>query len=299
MHDVSANRRGILLMVAGTAVFAANDASSKLASAYMPVSEFMAVRGFCAALMLAVILGLRGELHGMRHVVDRLVLTRAGTEAVSAFFYITALSMIGLADASSIMQVAPLVTLAAAALLMGQRIGWRRWMAVATGFLGVLLVIKPGPGTFQAAALLPLGCAFLISFRDFTTGRIAAHVPTLVVATATALFGMLVGLLGSDFHSWRALGVEAIAITLFGAATLVCGHMLVISAFRSADPTVVAPFRYANVPFAVTYGALIFGMRPDVIAIAGMTLIVAAGIYTLRSQTRAARRTEPSLEPAE
>lgn len=298
MTDVHANRRGILLMVAGTAIFAANDAASKMASVHMPASEFMAARGLMAAALLFAILGVRRELKALRHVADRMVLLRSGTEAVSAFLYITALGHIGLASASSIMQVVPLVTLAAAALLMGTRIGGRRWAAVMVGFAGVLLVMRPGGETFQMAALLPLACAFLISFRDFMTGRIGPHVPTLVVATVTALFGMLAGLVGSGFESWRAIGIESLGLVAFGAVTLIIGHMLLISAFRGTDPSVVSPFRYANVPFSVAYGALLFGMWPDAIALAGMALIIAAGIYTVRTQNRAAARAA-TLEPAE
>ncbi len=127
---------------------------------------------------------------------------------------------------------------------------------MAAGFLGVLLVVQPGAGTFQVAALLPVASTFLISFRDFMTNRIAAHVPTLIVTLVTACFGMLVGLVGSGFESWQPLGLAAYAILLGGALTLIGGHMLVIAAFRAGDPAVVSPFRYAGVPFAVAYGAL-------------------------------------------
>lgn len=300
MFSHQANQRGILLMVAGTAVFAANDACSKLASAYMPASQILAVRGLMAALMLAAILGMRGQLQGVRHAADKRVLMRASAEAVSAFLYITALGFIGLADASAIMQVSPLVTMVVAVLFLGTRIGWTRWLAVAAGFIGVLLVVQPGAGTFQVAALLPVVCTFLISFRDFMTGRIAAHVPTLIVTLVTACFGMTAGLVGSGFDEWRTLDLAAYAILFCGAVTLIVGHMLVISAFRAADPAVVAPFRYANVPFAVAYGAWLFGMRPDGVALAGMALIIAAGVYTVRNQRRASRRAVEAMpEPAE
>jgi drug/metabolite transporter (DMT)-like permease len=297
MLTPQANQRGILLMVAGTAVFAANDACSKLAAAHMPASQILAVRGLMAALMLAIILGLRGQLTGVRHVADKRVLLRSSAEAVSAFLYITALGFIGLADASAIMQVSPLVTMAAAVLFLGTRIGGKRWLAVAAGFIGVLLVVKPGAGTFQAAALLPVVSTFLISFRDFVTGRIAAHVPTLIVTLVTACFGMMAGLVGSGFEAWQSLDLAAYAILFLGAVTLICGHMLVISAFRAAHPSVVAPFRYANVPFAVAYGAWLFDMRPDAIALAGMALIIAAGVYTVRNQRREGRRAVEAALP--
>lgn len=288
MYDPKANQRGILLILAGTAIFAANDACSKLAGAYMPVSQILAVRGVMAALILLAVLGVRGQLRGLRHVSDRMVLLRSLAEAVSAFLYITALGHLGLADASSILQVAPLVTMAAAVVVMGARIGWKRWMAVVAGFCGVLLVMKPGAGTFQMAALLPVASTFLISSRDFMTGRIGAQVPTLVVTLVTAGFGMAAGFVGSGFEPWRPLGAHAYAILACGAVTLTLGHLLIISAFRRADPAVVSPFRYANVPFAVTYGALVFGTWPDGIAFAGMALIIAAGVYTVRNQRREA-----------
>lgn len=283
MFDSHANHRGILLMVAGSAFFAANDACTKLASAHMPASQTMAVRGVMAGVLLFGVLAARGELRGMRHVFDRLVLLRAGAESAVAFLYITALAYMSLGDASAILQIAPLATMAAAVVITGVAVGWRRWVAVIAGFLGVLLVIKPGGGSFQMAALMPLAAAFLISFRDFMTGRIAAHVPTLVVTLVTAAFGMAVGFIGSGFETWRPLEMEAIGILGLAAVNLVLGHMLAISAFRGTDPALISPFRYSNVPFAVLLGALIFANVPDLVSLAGMALIVAAGVYTLHS----------------
>lgn len=300
MYSAKANQRGIALIVAGTAVFAANDACSKLASAYMPASEIMAVRGIMAAALLATVLGARGQLHGLRHAADRLVLLRSFAEALSAFLYISSLAYIGLAEASAIMQVAPLVTMAVAVLLLGARIGAARWLGVVAGFAGVLLVLRPGAGTFQAAALLPVACTFLVSFRDFMTGRIGPHVPTLIVTLVTAAFGMLAGFIGGGFESWQPLGLHALGLLALGAVTLIGGHLLVISAFRGTDPEVVSPFRYANVPFSVAYGALLFGMWPDALAFAGMALIIGAGLYTVRNQRREALRAMAAVPgPAE
>ncbi|MBS7541296.1 DMT family transporter [Ancylobacter lacus] len=294
MHDHRVTNRGIALMLAACAVFTLTDACSKLLAPHMPPTELMAVRGTFSAAMLLGFLRLRGEQAGLKHALDRRVLTRSIAEAISTLLYVTALGSLSLADASAIFQITPLLTLALAALVAGARVGGRRWLAVAAGFTGVMLVIKPGAGTFTLAALLPLGSAALVAFRDFVTGRIAAHVPTLVVTIVTILCGMTLGFLGSGFEDWRPLDGPVLALTAFAALTLVVGHFLAVAAFRGSDPAVVSPFRYATVPFAVLAGLILFGQVPDLVSLAGMALVVAAGVSVLHSR-RAERRA--SLAP--
>ncbi|HSI42036.1 MAG TPA: DMT family transporter [Xanthobacteraceae bacterium] len=290
----SANRRGIVLMIAAAGFFAANDACTKLASAYMPTSQMMAFRGVVAALVLLGILAARGELAGLRHVLNRLVLLRAGMEATIAFLYITALAFMALGDASAVQQMAPLFTTALAVVLFGARVGFGSWMAVAVGFLGVLLIVRPGVGGFQAVALLPLGAALLIALRDFVTARIAPRIPTLVVTLATAIVGSLAGFAGGGVQDWQPLGLAAYGLLACAGVNLVLGHILAIAAFRGTEPEVISPFRYANMPFAVGLGALLFGVVPDLIAIGGIALIIGAGIYNLHHEmTR-----KPALPPA-
>ena len=284
MHDPHINRRGIFLMIAGSSFFAANDACSKVALTYVPPSQILALRGVMAAILLIVLIVARGELSGTRHMFDRRVLMRAGTEAAGTMMYITALTAMALGDAAAIMQVGPLVTMAAAVIFFGAKLSWQRWIAVITGFIGVGLIMKPASGAFQPIALLPLGVAFLVTFRDFVTGRIGPHIQTLVVTLVTALASMALGFALSSVEQWKPLDTAALIPLALGSLMMVMGHMLTIAAFRGTDPSLISPFRYSTVVCAAALGALLFDTVPDLLAIVGMALIVGAGLYTMHSQ---------------
>ncbi|TSJ63005.1 DMT family transporter [Starkeya sp. 3C] len=281
MHAPNANRRGILLMIAGSSIFATNDAFSKLALQHIPPSEILAVRGIMAALLLLALLGWKGHLAAIRHAIDGRVLMRAGAEACVAMLFITAITVMSIADATAILQVAPLATMAAAVLFFRAHISWRYWTAVIVGFVGVGMIVKPGTSAFDSMALLPLAVAFLIAFRDFITGRIGAHVPTLVVTFATAMVGMGFGFAGSTVEQWNPLDLTTLAYLFGGSLSLIGGHLLTIAAFRGTDPSTIAPFRYAAVVCSVGLSAVVFHNMPDLVSIAGMALIMAAGLYTM------------------
>lgn len=294
MSHANSTSRGILLMIAGSTVFATNDAFSKLALSHIPPSELLAVRGVMAMLILGALLGYRGELPALRFGIDRRVLLRALAEAGVAVLFITAIITMSIGDASAIIQVAPLATMTAAVLFFGARIGTRRWLAVIIGFLGVTLIIKPGSTAFDPIALMPLAAAFLIAFRDFVTGRIGTHVPTLIVTFMTAAVGMTIGFAGSAVETWQPLDLITLAYLGGGAITMICGHMLTIAAFRGNDAAVIAPFRYAAVVASVALSAIVFNDMPDLVSIGGMALIMAAGLYTMHSHRSDARAARPA-----
>ncbi|MGA0561331.1 DMT family transporter [Ancylobacter sp. VNQ12] len=293
MHHSSALRRGILLMIAGSSIFATNDAFSKLALAHIPPTQVLAVRGVMAGVFLLGLLAWKGELPALRFAFDRRVLLRAVAEAGVAILFITAIITMSLGDAAAIIQVAPLVTMAVAVLFLGSRIGWSQWLAVLVGFLGVTLIIKPGTSAFDAMALLPLGSALLVALRDFVTGSIGRHVPTLVVTLATTFVGMLLGFGGGLVEGWQPLDLVTLGYLFGGSVTLISGHMLTIAAFRGNDPAAIAPFRYAAVVCSVGLSAWLFGAMPDLVSIAGIALIMAAGLYAMR-QHRPAPRAVPA-----
>ncbi len=224
---------------------------------------------------------------------------RASAEACIAMLFITAIATMSIADATAILQVVPLVTMAAAVMFFGARIRRGMWVAVAAGFLGVTLIVKPGSSAFDAVALLPLGCAFLCSFRDFVTGRIGGHVPTLVVTIATRRHRHDAGLRRLDR---RAVG-GARPLTTFGylvggSVTLIAGHMLTIAAFRGTDPSTISPFRYAGVVCSVALSATLFHQMPDLVSIGGIAVILAAALYTMHQHMSAPKAASVPAKPA-
>lgn len=294
MHSSTLLRRGILLMIAGSCVFAANDAFSKLALAHIPPSQILALRGVMAIGFLLGLMAWKRETGMLRYAFDARVLLRGVLEAMVAMLFITAIVTMSIADATAIIQVAPLATMAAAVLFFGTRIRALEWMAVGVGFVGVTLIVKPGTSAFDPMALLPLASALLIAVRDFITGRIGAHVPTLVVTFATAGIGMLIGFAGSTVEDWQALDLMTLGYLLAGSLSLVGGHMLTIAAFRGNDPAAIAPFRYAAVVSSVGISAVVFHAMPDLVSLIGMAIIMAAGLFSMSQHRPTPRVAAPA-----
>jgi drug/metabolite transporter (DMT)-like permease len=281
----SANRRGIVAMIGSTALFSANDAATKVAAKTIPATEIMAIRGIFTVLFILLIIGWRGEFGQMRQLLRPLVFVRSGAEALVGFLLIAALALMPIADVTAILLIQPFLLTIAGVLLFKENVGWRRWSAVAAGFVGMLLVVKPGTGAFQTASLIVLGAAFLVVVRDVTTRLLHAEVPTTGVVLVTAIFGVLIGAAGTFGGNWKMPGIEAFVASVIAGAFLVFAIILGVIAFREADVSVVAPFRYALVVFAVIYGVFIFAEFPDTLSLAGIGLIVGAGLYMLHRQT--------------
>jgi drug/metabolite transporter (DMT)-like permease len=148
----------------------------------------------------------------------------------------------------------------------------------------MLLVVKPATEAFDAISLLALAAAFLALTRDLLTRRLRAEVPTTVVTLATALVGLIVGVLGAAAETWVVPDFRAVAIVALSAAFIVLAYIFIVIAFRGTDVSLVAPFRYAIVVFAVIFGIVLFAEIPDLISFAGIGLIVGAGLYLLHRE---------------
>ena len=171
----------------------------------------------------------------------------------------------------------------------------RRWTAVVVGFVGMLLVVKPGTNAFQAVSLIALLAAVLSLTRDLLVRKIHGDVPTSVIVFSTALFAVPIGVLGSAFQPWTMPGALPTFVILVSAAFLMAAFILTVLSFRGTDVSVVAPFRYSIVVFAFVLGIIVFAEIPDVLSLIGIGLIVAAGLYMLHRETV---RRKGSAQPA-
>ena len=287
MPSPAANRRGILAMIAAMTLFAGNDALLKLASATLPAGEIMVVRGVFAALLTLAFVMASKQITQAWSVTAPVVVLRASLEASIAFLFITSVAVLPLANITAILQATPIIMTLIAVVLGLERVGWRRWSAVIAGFVGVLLIVKPGPAGFDPYALIALATAALVAARDFATRAIRAHVPSIVITLATSIGVCLAGFLLGLAEEWRVASAYELAILAVAAVIVTAGNFAVITAFRDTEVSVVSPFRYSNVPFAIVLGLAVFGEVPDVLALAGIALIVGAGLYTIhREQVR-------------
>jgi drug/metabolite transporter (DMT)-like permease len=223
-------------------------------------------------------------------MLSPLILARAACEVTGRAGHTLALAFAGLSLTSVILQATPLVVVAGAALLFGERVGWRRVAAIAVGFAGVLLVVRPGTHALGPGALFALLGMLGFAGRDLAT---RAAPPALTTYQLGVLgFGALVvagaGVLAwTGGASWPAPGAlgAILAATLVG----VLAYALLTLAMRTGEVSAVTPFRYTRLVFGLALGAVAFDERLDGPALAGAALIVGSGLYSLMRERRRTR----------
>ena len=287
--EAAANRLGINAMVASQASFAVSDTLVKLATASLPPGEIMAIRGlFATVFLLAALLATGGARH-LRHVRQPIVLLRALMEASITILFVLAIAQLPIGNFTAILLSTPLMITAFAVFAMSAKIGWRRWLAIVIGFGGVVMVAKPAAGDFNAAAGLAIACAVLVALRDLVTRRVPAHIPSLVITFATTFATFCVGAALMVLQPLASpSAAQALGLAL-AAACVTLANFFVILATRTADISVVAPFRYAVMPFALVSGFMVWGDVPDFWAACGIALIVASGLYAFYRERLRAR----------
>lgn len=300
--SLSPNARGMLAMTTASVIFIFSDVLAKIATQTWPVSQVMAVRGlFAIALTLGLVIKL-GNGRDLALMGKPRLLLRTLAEAITSLTFISALSMMPLADLTSILMMSPLVITAIATLFLGEIVGWRRWTAIIVGFAGMLLVVQPsgapaGMPHYYFACGLGLVAVFGVATRDILTRRLGGDVPSTVVTLSASIGVCGIGFLLSFNQPWRSFEWTPF-LACFGAACIVTtGNFLMVLACRGVDLSVVAPYRYSAVIWAIILGATVFGEYPNWISVLGMGLIVASGIYTMhreRVRQREAARTPPA-----
>ncbi|WP_026623007.1 drug/metabolite transporter (DMT)-like permease [Ensifer sp. WSM1721] len=292
----SANLRGIVFMCLAMAGFSCNDALVKSVTGVMNTGQIMFVRGLLTTLMVMMIAYQFGALRPIRTVFRPVIMLRIAMEALASITYISALGQIPLANASAIMQALPLAVTLGAALFLGEPVGWRRWVAITIGFVGVLIVLRPGPEGFTPAALTVVACVFVTATRDLCTRRIGTEVPSLFITVTTAFVTTLVGAaLIVPFGGWQPMSATSFAHIAGASVLLMLGYQTIVLAMRDGDISIIAPFRYTGLLWSILIGIIFFSETPDRWMLAGVAVIVGSGLYTfyresLRSRQAIAQR---------
>ncbi|QYK40294.1 MAG: DMT family transporter [Paracoccaceae bacterium] len=279
---MSSTLRGIVLMTVAMAAFAVEDALIKLATGSLPPGQVLMMLGVAGAPVFAALARAQGHRVLTRALLSPALLARNAAEMVGTVGFVTALALIPLSTASAILQAAPLLVTAGAAVFLGQAVGWRRWAAVVAGFAGVMLILRPGMDGFDANALWAVLGVTGLAARDLITGRMPPALPTHVVAaTAFAAVSIAGGLMLAVSGGAR-LPPPVAAAQLGGALAIgIAAYWAIVEATRSGDAAAIAPFRYTRMVFALVVAWLIFAEVPDAPTLAGAALIVASGLYTL------------------
>ncbi|MBI4184905.1 MAG: DMT family transporter [Proteobacteria bacterium] len=272
--------RGILWMLLTMFFFVTTNAIAKDLGQRYPVLEMTWVRVVIQALLLMLIL--RGRyFRALATPRMGLQLVRSSLTIGATISMFAAVQFLPLADSSALLYTSPLMIVALSAPLLGERVGARRWAGVVVGFLGALIVIRPGLGVADAAALLPLAAAACQAFFEMSTRALSRTDATVTTVAYTPIAGT-VGLAVAAPLFWVTPDLEGgLVMALLGIMTTISQFTL-IKAYQAASAATVAPFTYTGVVFAAVLGYLAFDHFPDQWTILGAVIITASGLYLLR-----------------
>jgi drug/metabolite transporter (DMT)-like permease len=279
------NMKGALFMACAMAGFTINDALAKSVTQIASVGQIMFIRGGLATLLIYLLARRAGAVVSLGLLRDPLIMTRVVCEILGSITYLTALSLIPLANAASILQSLPLAVTLGAALFLREPVGLRRWLAIIAGFIGVMIIIRPGVEGFTISALYVLGSVFFAATRDLVTTRIDKATPTIVVTLFTAAGNMIGGLLLLPVQGgWQPVTMPMFATLLAAALMMFIGYQSVILAMRTGEISFIAPFRYSSMLWAIGLGIVVFNEWPEPIMLLGMAIVVLSGVYTFHRE---------------
>ena len=276
----------ILLMIGAVFCFASMDATAKYLMKEIGPAQTIWARYTVQAVIVTVLILPKINVYG-RTNYPKLQFLRSVALMMATTLFFFAFSRLGLAEASAIFNISPVLITLGAFLFLREQIGPRRLIGIIVSLLGALIIIRPGTGVFTIYALLPLGAAIFYSAYSLATRFVGTDESPWTSLFYSAIFGALCYSIYIAFY-WNPMSNNAILLTiiigLFGTA----GHICLIRALSIGEASLVAPFIYTNLLFTTTWGFVLFGNLPDFWTIVGALIIVAAGIYVW-ARDRAAR----------
>ena len=279
---MSPNTSGALLMMASMACFTFNDVLIKLTAGAVPLGQMLMLRGALSVLLIVVCARWLGRIRLRLSRPDWIrVGVRSLAEIGAAYFFISALLNMPIANVTAILQVLPLTVAVSAALFFGEPLGWRRMIAIAIGFGGMLLIVRPGADGFSIWSIYGLCAVACVTARDLATRGLSSDVSTLSVTLIAALSMTTFFGLYSLSEPWVALSPR-LAGLIVGAAFLIVGaYWFSVQVMRVCEIGFVAPFRYMGLVFALILGFVVFGDWPSGLTLLGAGIVVATGLFTL------------------
>ncbi len=290
MHDQQSNMKGAIFMMASMAGFVLNDTMIKLVSEELALFQTVFLRGVMATALLGLLAWYKGALIYRPARRDmKIIGWRTFAEVGATFCFLTALFNMPLANATAILQSLPLAVTLAASLFLGQKVGWRRYLAISIGFIGVLIIVRPGTEGFNAYSLWALGAVGFVTLRDLLSHKLSPATPSIFVALVTSAAVMVLSGLLAATQEWRDVSLQTAIYLAAAAGFILVGYIAAITAMRHGDIPFVSPFRYSVLIWALLLGFFVFGEIPDGWTIIGSTIVVGMGIFTFYRE-RVSRR---------
>lgn len=278
-----ANFIGSLFMVLAMALFALEDTFVKAAARQLPVGEILMLFGLGGAVVFAAAATSRGERLFVPDVLSKAMRIRFVFELTGRLFYIFALALTPLSSATAILQATPIVVVMGAALVFGEKVGWRRWTAIAIGLLGVMIILRPG-----AEAFSPLSILAVLGMLGFAGRDLASRAaPRTLGTNVLGFYGFVTVLIAGIIVSvWEGVPLVVPHLTSGGFIALAvlvgaCAYSSLMKAMRTGEVASVTPFRYSRLIFGAALGIFLFGEQLDLPMVTGCILIVASGLFIL------------------
>ena len=289
---LNSNMKGAVLMTACVSAYVINDAFMKLLFSEIALFQAVFLRSIITVPPILIMAWItKVAIRNLSKQDKRLILVRVGAEIFTTITFLTALKHMPLANVTAILQALPLAITMAAALFLSEPVGWRRWSAILVGFVGVLIVVRPGLEGFNIYSLSALMAVISISVREISTRKLTSEVPTITVVLSTAVGSALfagIMMIGSELDTVSALSW----LLIIGAAVAVLiATLLSVMAMRIGEIGFVSPFRYTSMLGAIGLGILLFGDWPDQPTLVGTLIIVSTGIYAFHREKTIGRRT--------
>ncbi|XDB00199.1 DMT family transporter [Sulfitobacter sp. LCG007] len=288
---MSENMTGALLMMAAMAAFTINDTMLKATGGEVPLFQLLFLRGLLASVLIFVLARARAR-GSLRAPISRrdgvLIGIRSLAEVGAAYFFLSALFHMPLANVSAVLQALPLTVTLASAIFLRERVGWRRLLAILIGFIGMLLILRPGPEGFSVWSIYALLAVACVTVRDLSVRRMSPAVSSIAVTLAASLTVTICAGLAAGTEPWVPVD-GANALLIAGSAVfIVGGYYTSVQVMRHGDISYIAPFRYTSLLWALLLGWLVFGDWPAPLTLLGAAIIVATGLFTLYRERKVA-----------
>jgi drug/metabolite transporter (DMT)-like permease len=282
----SNNIRAALLVMIAMTMITTNDAIVKHLTQVFGIGQIMLIRGLAVCLIFAALLLASGKPVFSRRVFHPWNITRGLLELGATFAFLTGLSMLPLATASTLGFSSPIFLALLVAIFLKEKVGWLRWLVIFSGFSGVLLITNPFSEAMTWAMVFPIACAILVALRDLTIRYVPNDIPSMQVAFTNAWIVMLGGGLLTLIQGWSNVNIDwyiwfpALAVAMF------CGYIFYIVGTRMGELSFIGPFKYTSVVLAILIGYVVWDEKPTMLMLSGALIIILSGIVLLTGEKR-------------
>ena len=291
------NFKGILLMLIAMAGFTMEDLFMKKLSVNLSTGQILITLGFGSSLVFALMAKSKGYKLTAKIFWSKGMLIRQFAEGIADIAFITSLTLIPLSTVAAVFQATPLVITMGAALFLGEAVGWRRWLAIIVGLIGVLIIIRPGLNSFDPNVGYVLIAVLFVTVRDLITRKLPMNVPSTIVSFQAFASLIIAGGILIFLSDQKIVGLDKnqIYFVLGGIIFGVIGYYCIVASTRIGEAGVVTPFRYSRLLFAIIIGFLFFNERPDFLTLLGASIVIMTGIYTVLRERYLARRSRAKM----